>query len=284
MYTVLDTDEKAARFRKKLERERIPMIAMDFEGEFNLHRYGERLCLIQIYDGSHFYIADPFGISREELAGLFESKVTKLFYDASSDRMLVYKQYGIKIRAILDLKVLVDTLGFEQKSLSAVLNTLFRIEAPNKKKFQRYNWLNRPIDESALRYALSDVEFLFRLKDELIRRIEKEERTEELLCALSAVHVDYDKKSVPGIKKKKSYLSMRPGEKKIFDQIYEAREKIAKKIDRPPNFVLSNDQLFRLAFRDITGKQMSFNGRISPSIRTEFETKIQRILSSVKEQ
>ena len=49
-------------------------VAMDFEGEFNLHIYGEHLCLIQLFDGSSFFLADPFNLSEAVLRTFFEEK------------------------------------------------------------------------------------------------------------------------------------------------------------------------------------------------------------------
>ena len=164
-FTSIDSDKKLIDFRQHLHRSKIDIISMDFECEFNLHCYGEKLCLIQVFDGEKFYVIDPFTISREELKKTLESRAIKLFYDASSDRMLVYKQYGIKISSILDLKVMVDLLDFEKKGLGAVLYDLFKIKTVKKKKFQRYNWMNRPVAEDAIHYALSDVQNLFRLKN-----------------------------------------------------------------------------------------------------------------------
>ncbi len=105
-YIYIESNKGLIEFRSRLHKNKIELIAMDFEGEFNLHCYGEKLCLIQIFDGERFYIIDPFPISREELKRTLESRAIKLFYDASSDRMLIYKQYGIKITSILDLKIL----------------------------------------------------------------------------------------------------------------------------------------------------------------------------------
>ena len=109
-FTYIKNDKGLVDFRQYLHRNEIDLISMDFEGEFNLHCYGEKLCLIQIFDGKKFYIIDPFTVSREELKKMLEDRVIKLFYDASSDRMLVYKQYGIKLASVFDLKILVDLL------------------------------------------------------------------------------------------------------------------------------------------------------------------------------
>jgi ribonuclease D len=37
-----------------MEQQGINTIAMDFEGEINLHIYGEHLCLIQVFDSIPF--------------------------------------------------------------------------------------------------------------------------------------------------------------------------------------------------------------------------------------
>ena len=184
-YTYITSNSGLIEFRNHLQRNQIDQISMDFEGEFNLHCYGEKLCLIQIFEGKRFYVVDPFTISREELKKTLEGREIKLFYDASSDRMLVYKQYGIKITSILDLKIMVDLLEFKHKALNAILNNLLKIETYKKKKYQMYNWTKRPIGEDAIQYALSDVENLFRLKDELLDLIKQRDMTEQLVYRLT---------------------------------------------------------------------------------------------------
>ena len=279
MFTVIDNDEKLIKFRKHLQKNEIAVISMDFEGEFNLHHYGEKLCLIQVYDGRDFYIIDPFQVSTDELKRTLESRVIKLFYDAGSDRMLVYKQYGIKIKSILDLKIFVDVLQFEKKSLGAVLSELFNIEIQKKKNFQRYNWVRRPIDEDAIYYALSDVEHLFRLKDELIRLIQEKNKAEQLLYSFAGIDIDYDKKSIPGIKKNKAYISLNADRKNKFDRILNARENIARRIDRPPNFVFSNDQVFKIVQNRLRPGEIIFGKGISNSLKDDLKIEIEKILN-----
>ena len=57
-YTLLNSDDEIKNLLARWEQNNIQQIAMDFEGEFNLHCYGEHLCLIQIFDGSDFYLVD----------------------------------------------------------------------------------------------------------------------------------------------------------------------------------------------------------------------------------
>ena len=92
-YKYIDSKDKIITFRNYLKDNEIKIIAVDFEAEFNLHCYGEYLCLIQVFDGKNFYIIDPFKIPDEEIKKTFESKILKLFYGADSDKFLMYRQF-----------------------------------------------------------------------------------------------------------------------------------------------------------------------------------------------
>ncbi|MCK5672893.1 MAG: ribonuclease D, partial [Spirochaetales bacterium] len=178
-YTLISSNRDLIEYRKHLENNNIEIVAMDFEGEFNLHVYGEKLCLIQIFDGRNYFVIDPFNISRDELAKTLENrKVMKIFYDATSDSKLVYKQYGIKMQAVYDLKFMVDILDFEGRGLDAVISRLLNITISKKKKYQQYNWTRRPIEADAMQYALSDVEHLFAIKEKMFELLSQENKTE----------------------------------------------------------------------------------------------------------
>jgi ribonuclease D len=54
---------------------------MDFEAEFNLHVYGEHLCLIQVFDGEEFLLIDPMNIDEKDLKSFLEMKSpVKVFF------------------------------------------------------------------------------------------------------------------------------------------------------------------------------------------------------------
>jgi ribonuclease D len=278
-YTYIENDHAINKFRQHLQRREIGVISMDFEGEFNLHCYGEKLCLIQVFDGEAFYVIDPFKISQSELKKTLEDRVAKLFYDASSDRMLVYRQYGIKISSILDLKVIVDTLDFEKKGLDAVQSELLNVEAINKKKFQRYNWMRRPIDQDAVLYALSDVAHLFQLKDELLRLVVQRELVEQLALGFARVNIDYEKVGVPTVKRKREYKQLRAAQRRTFDTVFEMREAVAKRLNRPPHNVIVNEQLFGIATGALSINNVRFGQGISSAVKTETQDKLSRILN-----
>ena len=117
-YTEILDDAGLKALMAHFSQERPPLVAMDFEGEFNLHCYGEKLCLIQIYDGKNFYLIDPFPITAQLLGEFLTMKnMVWLFFSGDSDASLVYKQYGVRMRSIYDVQHLVEVLDLPKKGL-----------------------------------------------------------------------------------------------------------------------------------------------------------------------
>ncbi len=275
-YKLIDTDKKLSAFRNYLHTNKITELAMDIEGEFNLHCYGEQLCLIQIFDGTEFTIIDPFKISTGELKKLLESKIVKIFFDASSDRMLIYRQYKIQLKSVLDLKYHVEVLNLEKRGLNSLLDAMLGIQV--SKKFQMYNWTKRPINSAAMQYALEDVKYLFHLRDLLHKRIEEQGKIHDLISTIVQQDVDYDKKSIPAYRKRNSFKTLSAEKKALADQIYELREETAKKLNWPPANVLSNDNIIRLAKGSFGNVDIPINPRVRESDRQKLIQEIRKIL------
>jgi ribonuclease D len=216
-FTVIKNNNDLNQFLKYLSVNHIEILSIDFESESNLHIYGEKLCLIQIYDGKRYFLIDPFSISRDELAKLFEDKrIIKYFYGCESDLSLVYKQYQIKIKSVFDIKNMVDVLGLEKKGLDSVISEILNIQSTsNKKKYQMYNWTLRPIKTEALEYALSDVEYLFELYNELMKRVLDEKKYNELIHCTVMNRNEFDSKSIPTVFKSIEYKELRSSERTI---------------------------------------------------------------------
>jgi ribonuclease D len=269
-YTLISNDSEFDNFLKYLIENKITQIAIDFEGESNLHSYGEKLCLIQIFDNSSFFLIDPFNINSTKLKIFLEnSLIEKLGYSSISDCKQLYKQYGIKIKALYDIQIMVDVLHLKQKGLDAVLETELGIVINKKKHFQMYNWTTRPIRKDAMDYALSDVEHLFKLKEKLQSKIIKLMLSTELENRITNWTVDYNKKSIPTIKKDNRYLQLNFEQKILFDKLYDFREQMAKKLDLPPNMVLDKTVMFN-SFRDsFSIADVNINGRIPSKSKIE---------------
>ena len=276
-YREIRTTTELAGYRKELGERQVRKIAMDFEAEFNLHMYGEHLCLIQVYDGRDFLLIDPLKIEARELKAFLEMKnPVKVFFGADSDRMLVYKQYGIKIASLFDVQFLAEVLDLDRKGLDGVLLSQLDVEVVKKKKFQQYNWFRRPLDDEAKAYALGDVEYLFELSDVMMEKIVDQGLVEEMAFRIASGQLDYDRKTVPGVFKTPAYKKMSRSQKEKYARLVDLREKFAKMLNVPPNTVLTKQDLSDITKNTGSVKSIRFNRRIKEGPRKEF---VEEILS-----
>ena len=92
-------------------------------------------------------------------------------YDAGSDLSLLKNSANIEIKSILDLRPAAELLNYEKKDLHSVIVFELGIFLEKKKKYQQYNWINRPVSEQAIHYALNDVMHLLALKDIILAKL-----------------------------------------------------------------------------------------------------------------
>ena len=224
------------------------IIALDIEAESNLHAYGERLCLMQIFDGVNSIIIDPFKIDNDTLKLFFENKnILKVMYDASSDLSLLKNTADIEVKSILDLRPAVELLDYEKKDLHSVVAFELGIFLEKKRKYQQNNWINRPVSEKAIDYALNDVLHLLALKDVILAKLYTKKLFEPFfLKNLQIQNKDYTRDPEDKYRKISGYGSLRDEKKAIFRRIFDIREKYAKLYDMPPHRVIQKDDLIRI--------------------------------------
>ncbi|WP_053227987.1 hypothetical protein [Spirochaeta cellobiosiphila] len=278
-YKLIDSDPKAKRFIQSLVSKKVTHLAIDFEGEYNLHQYGETLCLIQIYDGDIFYLWDPFKISTEYIKELLEyQRIVKLFYGAESDYQLVFKQYNIQMISVLDLQILVQALDSPKLGLDYVLQTYLNVEpSVNKKKYQKYNWTIRPINETAVEYALNDVAYLFELYRVLSDKLTSENKLSEVLEGFVSSRIKFNPSPQPGYKKKREYKNLSKNAQLRYDKIYRVRDRYAKELNWPPHNVLPNPEIFSLAIHRTFIGNYNFNNKIPRNMISGIKEDIEKI-------
>jgi len=267
-YIDISSSDELVKLSKSLLERNVNIIAMDFEGEFNLHVYGEKLCLIQVYDGLNYYLVDPFPIADDVLANFLTLKnMLYMFFAADSDRSLVYKQYGVKMNAVYDLQHLVEILDLPGRGLDSVLLSELGVTVENKKKFQRQNWITRPISEEAKQYAINDVAYLFKLHESLLRKIKDEDKVEQILFKLAGTFKNFDKKPVPGIFKTPAFRKMSRAKKDKYTKIVELREVCAKKLNVPANTVLTKQNLVDVTENSENIRRIRFHQKVPREMR-----------------
>lgn len=250
-YTLLACDKAFTDQYARWKEENVGSVAMDFEGEFNLHVYGEHLCLIQLFDGKDFFLADPFKISKEALEGFFtDTQLEKVMFSPESDCALIRKVYGIQVEGVWDIRIQALALGYKG-NLSGLMD-LYGLEhvREDKKKNQMTNWMRRPLLESQVQYALGDVAQLLALKEILTEKVAEAKLTKQVeremkVCAKPKHPLQ------PGWTKLPGYKFMSPAEQRYAKSLFLARDAIARKRNVPASMVLDKRVLSDLARKEV---------------------------------
>ncbi len=244
IYTTLDTDEK---IRDSVAKWNGKPLAVDFEGEFNLHIYGEHLSLVQIFDGTGYYIIDArsSAVTPKGLEAFFSSSSEKVWFDIQGDASLVYKKYRLKISNVFDIRVPALLLGYNGNLLGLIETYLGKEMNIDKKKNQQANWLVRPLDITLIEYALTDVMYLFDLKKVLLGEIERKNLTKEMISNMKRVTVV--KEPTPGWRHIGYWKKMNKTTKDNLKTYFIVRDNIARRFNVPAARVMDKHTLLSLA-------------------------------------
>ena len=247
-YINIENEAGLRSYLKKFEDKKLHIIALDIEAESNLHVYGEKLCLTQIFDGVSNIIIDPFKIDNDTLKLLFENtNILKVMYDAGSDLSLLKNTADIEIKSILDLRPAAELLNYEKKDLHSVIAFELGIFLEKKRKYQKYNWIRRPVSEHAVDYALNDVMHLLALKDIILAKLFAKKLLEPfLLKNLQIQNKDYTRDPEDKYRKINGYSRLQKDEKSVFRRVFDIRDKYAKLYNMTPHNVIHKADLIKI--------------------------------------
>ena len=140
-----------------------PFAAVDTESN-SLYAYQEQVCLIQISIPGVDYILDPLaGLDLAPLADLFaDPKIQKIFHAAEYDIMCLKRDFEFCFANLFDTMWAARILGWPRVGLGDILRDLFDVST--NKRYQRYDWGKRPLDQKALIYASLDTHYLLSLR------------------------------------------------------------------------------------------------------------------------
>lgn len=226
---------------------RFSLLGVDLEGEWNLHRYGLHLCLIQVCDGTNVYLIDPLRVGDlgTFLAILEDPAIEIISHGPQSDIVLLDYLYGRRPTRVFDTEKAAQLLGYENTSLSFLLERHFGISKNMKVRVS--DWNQRPLTEQMLNYAAKDVAYLHQLRERMLAELEEKGRVEWLFEECKELEdIRYRKKDNP-------HMEI-PNANKLGDRqamvlkvIYELRDQIARELDKPAYYIIPNNKLVELA-------------------------------------
>ncbi len=228
-------------------------IAVDTESD-SFHHYREKVCLIQMTANGRDAIIDPLLL--EDIQGLAEIFADpdriKIFHDVGYDLLCLKRDFGFEIRGLFDTMLASRLLGKKRFGLASILEERFNYIAD--KRYQRSNWVQRPLSDGQLTYARYDTHYLPQLAEELQKELEQVGRWEwavedfERLPSLIGEptgrggDVDPD-----GFWRVKGLRGLTAPEVGRVQALYLVRDHIAQRLDRPPFKIFSDKVVIDLA-------------------------------------
>ena len=169
MYTYIETVEDLSFLNEELLEKSFLGVDTEFR---RTTKDNMRLALLQINDGEEIYLIDTILIDYQENVSdfLFSNDVTKIFHSCKEDLEAVYSWTGRIMENIFDTQ-LANAFIDGQYSIGYQGLVEERLDIILDKNETRSNWIRRPLTESQLNYAASDVQFLIHLFEELQKEL-----------------------------------------------------------------------------------------------------------------
>ena len=233
-----------------------PELAVDTESN-SLYAYRERICLVQLATSDEAYLIDPLAVKDLSSLGrlLADPHILKVLHGSNYDLRSLDREYGYRVKSLLDTGVAARFLGTARPNLAAVLETFLGVGIPKTKRLQKSDWGLRPLGSLAMQYAAADVCYLTRLAAELRRRLADLKRLEWLgeECALlEQIRYSPPESREDAFPRTKGSAQLDPGTLAVLKELVAFREAEAQRLDWPPFKVARNDALLFLAQRPNT--------------------------------
>ncbi len=226
-------------------------MALDTEAD-SLHSYFHKVCLIQVTaDGADFVI-DPLAVDPDELAPLWQlvedAAVPVLMHGADYDLRVLDRDYGVRIRGLVDTQIMAQLLGEPKTGLAALLDNELGVTLD--KRHQRADWGRRPLTRSQITYAAADTAYLVDLARALRTRLEQLGRwgwAVDEFARLEQVRYVAPEPDPWAFERVKGVRALRGAERDRAYTLYQWRDREAQRLDTPPFKVLGNMPLVELA-------------------------------------
>ena len=225
------------------------ILAIDTESN-SLYAYKEQVCLIQFSTREKDILIDALVLPNLSLLGpIFKSnKIAKVFHAAVYDLICLFRDYDFQFNFLFDTMIAARTLGYQKVGLGSLLKKYFNIQMD--KKYQRANWGNRPLNPEMLEYARLDSRFLIPLAEHLEKELRNNGRWELALEDFKRLTQNIE---VTTVTREEDFWKLRgardltPQQAAVLKSVYQFRESIAEKQERPPFKVISQQALIEIA-------------------------------------
>jgi ribonuclease D len=221
-----------------------------FDTEFHTERtYVPQLALIQIAWGDEVALVDPLAVDPAPLADLFGGPGVAVAHAAVQDLDILMAACGTVPATVFDTQIVAGFLGMSSPSLSRLVDQMLDVALPKADRLS--DWLERPISERQISYAVSDVSHLLALRTALEERLLSLGRFEWALSECDQVLGDRTPARDPEEAwwKLGDIRSMSRRSRGVAQEVGAWRERTAASTNRPRRMILSDLGLMAISQR-----------------------------------
>jgi ribonuclease D len=226
---------------------KVDEVPIDTEAD-NLHHYHTRVCLIQLRAGESDYLVDP--LSNLDLQPIWDELVEKtlIMHGSDFDLRLLWELSEFRPARVFDTMLAAQLVGARRIGLSSLLKDYLGVDHP--KDSQKSDWSRRPLPDKMLRYAVDDVAHLPRLKKAIEDQLRKLGRIdwhrEKCDWQIEVAQTGFPRQDEYAWRiGPHNKLPLRA--QAALYELWHWRESEARRLDRPPFKVMSNDYLIKLS-------------------------------------
>ncbi|MFW9996079.1 MAG: ribonuclease D [Candidatus Odinarchaeota archaeon] len=245
----IDSQEQLKRIIEEISLYDALSVDIEANGRYS---YFENLCLIQFSTIDKDYLVDALLLKDDLtlLKPIFQNPdIQKIFHDPRWDVELLKKAGAAdKIVDIFDTSAAYRALGNSHTSLDKLIETFFGITID--KKLQKADWGKRPLTGEMFIYAQVDTHFLIPMREKLVDLLNQKNRMYLLVDYCRFLETIEPQETVfnpNSFWKIKGSFNLEPNQQAVLQEIYLWREEIARKKNKPPYSILSNDMILEIA-------------------------------------
>lgn len=219
-------------------------IAVDAERASG-HRYGQRAYLIQLRrEGSGTHLVDP--VAFDDLTPLAAAlNPTEWILHAATQDLPCLAEVGLRPDALFDTELAARLLGLPRVGLASLTEDLLGVSLA--KGHGAADWSRRPLPESWVIYAALDVELLHELRDDLIERLRRADRSEWARQEFAHLTRWQPKSDPEPWRRTSGVAKLRdPRDLATVRELWQVRDQIARAADQPVGRILKDRVLLSL--------------------------------------
>lgn len=241
------------------------LLGLDLEAD-SLFRYSEKICLVQITDGTRGVLVDPLEKDLSDLASKLLARPIWM-HGADYDMALMKRDWGGVPIKIWDTQIGARLMGCRKFGYANLVEQFFGITL--SKGSQKADWGKRPLPDRMAQYALNDVKYLIPLAREIETGLNKLGRFSwfEESC-----HWDRARALERSDSREEAWRLKGSGK---FDRktlaylkaLWQWREAEAEKWDRPSFMVSGNKDLLAWSLAGVAGQRLQLPQKMRPDRR-----------------